>query len=397
MIFKKEHFQKYDSYIYFVLILGIFISAFYIFSGIFVINNAKPKTIVLENNLFENDFPNNHEMELQVESIYQFSISYPAWNFNIVDNNSLVFTTIQQRGKEDAVSGIYLLSTSNNKIVEIDRKDAYVHNLAVSLDGQKLLYSLSNKENTGEETYVYDLQEKEIQKTFDGTVNQILPNASGYIGTLDEYLFIQDLNTNERKNIISLREFEEKIGSPDFIKKDSLSPLLKGFRFWNFKISTDGNSIYFMGPYEDRSATYRIDLKDENSLKILTEGKIIDFTVLNNRNLMIQGSIQEEEGIFLYNIEDKNIKTIIKGNIDHFDITSDGRLAYILQNNKGIKELHVAYYDGDEIRFDEIIYIDSKYANFLKWSRSGNHLFYVNDNLGGSEILRFTLNIGQET
>ncbi|HWQ42735.1 MAG TPA: hypothetical protein VN456_11970 [Desulfosporosinus sp.] len=83
---------------------------------------------------------------------------------------------------------------------------------------------------------------------------------------------------------------------------------------------------------------------------------------------------------------------MIKGILSSFDITYDGKIAYIANNSKKISELHVAYLENNTLKYDEIVYTDLSYVTFLEWSQNAKMLFCISDNLNGSSkssIFRF--------
>ncbi len=381
-IFKKGYFKKYESLIIFVLALGVFVLTFYILSNNFT-DTTKPKTIILDKSIFE-DNTLRPELKLVVESLDKFSSPYHIGNINILDSTSLLFTPLEDRGKGGFFS-IQLLNIVNKTVHQIVNENAYT--FSPSPDGKSLLY---NTINATRETQIYDLEKQEVVKSFKGTGHQILPDGNRYIGMDEDNLFIQEIESGMKKNIISLSAFYEKQKGTQEIYESINGINVKYYlRPTDYKFSIDGNKVYFLASYGNGVAIYMLDLNNDNSLEVLSTGFVVDFTLVSSRNLMLRGNINGEEGIFIYNTEDKTYKTIIKGNIYYFDITSDGKLAYILQNKKGSNELHIAYYDGEMIKSDEIIYIDTNYVTFIGWTKGGNQLYYVSDNIGRSEILRF--------
>ncbi|AOT70591.1 TolB-like translocation protein [Geosporobacter ferrireducens] len=385
-IFKKGYFKKYQSLINFVLALGVFVFTFYILSNSFI-DTTKSKTIILDKSIFD-DNTLRPELKLVVESLDKFSSPYHILNINILDSNSLLYITLEDREKrgsfrENSLS-LQLLNIVNKTAHQIVNENAY--SFSSSPDGKILLYTTGNDTR---ETQIYDLEKQEVVKSFKGTGHQILPDGNRYIGMDDDNLFIQEIESGMKKNIISLSAFYEKQKGTQEINKSINGINLKHLISTKYKFSIDGNKVYFLASYGDGVAIYMLDLNNDNSLEVLSTGFVVDFTLVSSRNLMLRGNINGEEGIFIYNTEDKTYKTIIKGNIYYFDITSDGKLAYILQNTKGSNELHIAYYDGEMIKSDEIIYIDTNYVTFIGWTKGGNQLYYVSDNISRSEILRF--------
>lgn len=376
-------FKKYGGYIIFISILGIFILGFLILSSIYTFNTMKPRTVVLENSLFSSSSATDIKTDLQIKNVIKLDTPYPVWNPRILDNNSLVFRTAEQSGKRYNYK-ICALNINTNIMSEIDSKNSY--ELLVSPDGKKVLYFDSSLEKGIFKTYLYDMQTKEVRKTFDGSASLMLPDGNRYIGMLNDSLFIQDINTGERENLLTVAEFYQKTGP---LWATQPSPMVSQ-KLWNFKFSSDGHKIYFIGPYVEGTAVYMLDLENKNSLEVLLKGRIIGLAALSNGNLLLHGNINGEDGFFIYNMQNKGYKNLLRGNIYHFDITSDGNMAYISNNNKGIAELHVAHLSDATIESDKIVYSDIKNVSFLEWSRNGKVLFCVSDRMNESNIFRFT-------
>lgn len=105
-----------------------------------------------------------------------------------------------------------------------------------------------------------------------------------------------------------------------------------------------------------------------------------------------QALIRFIQGTYLYDRQAKACKLLIKGILSSFDITYDGKIAYIANNSKKISELHVAYLENNTLKYDEIVYTDLSYVTFLEWSQNAKMLFCISDNLNGSSkssIFRF--------
>ena len=375
--------KKYGSHIIYVSILGIFTLGFFILSSVYAFNTMKPRTVVLENSLFSSNSPTDTKIDLQIKNVIKLDTPYPVWNPRIVDNNSLVFRTAEQGSKRYNYK-ICALNINTNIMFEIDSKNSY--ELLVSPDGKKVLYFDSSLEKGIFKTFLYDMQTKEIRKTFDGSASLMLPDGNRYIGMLNDSLFIQNISTGERENLITITEFHQKAG---LLWTTQLIPMVNQ-KLWNFKFSSDGHKIYFIGPYVEGTAVYMLDLENKNSLEVLIKGRITGLASLTNGNLLLHGNINGEDGIFIYNMQNKGYKNLLRGNIYYFDITSDGNIAYISNNNKGIAELHVAHLGDTTIESDKIVYSDIKNVSFLEWSRNGKMLFCVSDRMNESSIFRFT-------
>lgn len=372
---------RYKSNIILISILGLFILAFYALSNLFILNSERPKTIVLEKGLFDEGIKNELNIP-RVEGIDLYDIGDVAWTYSFIDNSRMFYSTIKtSNGEYNRVSKIVNFNNGDT-IAEFDYKNALDHVLSNS--GELLMYSIPVSGTSFVRTYILDIQENKIINDFEGGGMGFMPNEEGVIFMREENLYLRDLKTSQDKFLFKLDEIPLNDDIKFKITKD-----YGMYRAISLQFSADGHLIYFLTPYKAGNAIYRLNLEEQNKLEALVTGNIYAFNLLNNRSLLMMGKIDDENGIFIYSTEGKRDKAIIKGEVIKYDITADGRLAYVLRDDKGVYELHIAYYDGDKVKADEVIYIDTRYVAFLGWSKTDNTLFYTIDSLKGTEILRF--------
>ena len=162
---------------------------------------------------------------------------------------------------------------------------------------------------------------------------------------------------------------------------------------YDFKVSTDESTIYFKVDFgEDYSIIYSLNL-DSKDINTVLSGRIEDFSLLDKDKLIIQGKIDNNEGLFIYNTKDQLTQELISENVSFFDLSSDGKLAYITINASGINELRISHYDGDKFKASNIAYISSTYIDFLQWNPSGDELLYISDNMDRLELLLFQIKL----
>lgn len=439
---KKKHVLKYSFLV--IILIGIFISI-YLPINTLTYRNREPKTFILNNDLFQNDFSYNLESDFQMENVIRLNLPWSLWNlrdFNFINNSSFVFTLKQSSGSGDKSNVMNQLNIDSNQNYDVNELAYMVTSPIVTPDGKTLLFSPID--NNG--THIFDIEKKEITNTLDDTVYNILSDRKQYLLISDGMLIMQDMNTNKRQSLISIEKLEQ-ILYEDYINNiksnaqlpleerfydielivdfhgyerqveyileevlqeqyedsgyewpmdDSNSEGISFFPFmylnpWNFQTSTDESKIYFKVDFGPSISTlYSLDI-DTKQVNKLLEGNIVDFTPVDNDKLIIQGSLGAHEGLFLYNIQSNLTEQIINTDVQLFDISSDGKLAYITTNTSGTNELRVAYYDGKELKGDNIVYISSEYIDFLQWSPSGEELFFIRDNIGTSELLMFKI------
>ncbi len=378
-------FKRYLNYIIFALILGLFISGFYALIYIYALNTRSPKTVVIKSSSLNDTSSANSKVDLQIKSVNKLDSAYNISNPVIIDNSTLAFTTIKQED-EEYNGEICDFNIDTNTISEIDNKLA--KGLHVLPDKKGLIYYVSDDENSDSKTYLYDFESKKISKTFDGSVCEIAPDSSTYIGMIKDNLFMQNINTGERKNIINIKEFVQEAGLNLKINLGYLKKM-EDLKLRNFRFSLDGKRIYFIGSHENEFALYMINLDNNNSLEVLAIGDITDLTPLKDGNLIFYGNINGDYGMYLYNINTREYKLLVNSNISGLDVTAEGKVAYISSNNDRINELHTAYLNNDIIESDNRIYSDLKNVRLLKWSNDGKILFCINSGLNVSSILRF--------
>lgn len=428
----KNNLYKYSYLI--IILVGIFVSI-YILIRSFSYENREPKTIALDNNLFQDDFSNNLESGIQMENVIRLNFPWSIWNledFNFINNTSFVFTLNQFSGDEDKLNVMNKLSIYSNQSYDIDELAYNVTNPIIMQDEKTLLFHPINSNIT----HVFDIETKEIIDTLDGMVYKVLSEKKQYLLIHNGMLIIQDMNTDKRQRLIYLEELNQ-ILYDDYIKNmesgtqlpleeifydtgviiesegqrynftheniiyelpmdDSDHEDVYSFPFmnlnpWDSQISSDESKIYFKVDFGLHSSTiYSLDMNTKQ-INTLLEGEIIDFSSIDNDKLIIQGNIDDNDGLFIYNIQDSLIEEMISTDVHLFNMTSDGKLAYITTNASDISELRVAHYDGEELKVNNFAYISSQHIDLLQWNPSGEELFYISDNVGTSELLIFKM------
>ncbi|MBD0384674.1 hypothetical protein [Paenibacillus sedimenti] len=374
--------EKYRSYLLFASILGIFLSGFFLLNSLFAWNSKDIRTVVLDKNLFHRESPINRGEELSIKKVTKLDTPYPIWDAGLINSHSLVLS-IPDYGAKTKQDKLISLNLNTNTYTELFAVGG-THFL-LSPDGKNLFAHAPHSVNAIPKTAVYEIQTKGIQNTFDGLPLSMLPDSNRYLGLSDDSLFVQNINTGERIIVMTLADTSPKSGV-----RENLQPE------WFIKMadfiipSLDGRSVYFLGRYGDSTALYRIDLTTANSVDLLITGDILDFAPLENGKLLISGTINGIDGLFLFNMQDKTHKLLAQGNISDVHVAPDGKIAYISVKEKKISELHVARLLVDSIELDKLVYSDMKNISFLKWDRLGNMLYCVSVGLNESSILRFS-------
>ncbi|WP_251553944.1 hypothetical protein [Neobacillus muris] len=369
--------KKWNGPIFFVFILAIFIVGFMSFNHFYGLK--KTETFVLNKSLFQTSSPTNDDMNPKLEDVSKLNTPYPIWSPAVVDDQSILFSTANRDGKQADQNILYKLNTTNHSKEMI--YDHLYNGLTVSPDGKILLFSSFDHSTEMTKTHLYDLQTKQITKTFTGFPWKFSNDNTHYVGEQNGTIFINDINTEERKELINRGE-----ASSELYK---LAKALQTVKLFNFIFSPDGNKVYFMGYSAEGTGIYSVHLKNNTLMKVINfDGAITKLVPLADGNLLLSGSIKGEKGLFLLNPSTQKYKHLIHGTINNFDINPDGKLAYTMVENGD--NLHAAMLKKDTINYDEVLYRGLEYCSFIKWSQSGNTLFCISDQINESSIYRFT-------
>ncbi len=390
----KKNLKKHKNTIGLAVFLGLLVLAFNVATNIFVLNNSRSKTFVLDRRLFE-DSRNNELKTLKVEGVDLIEIGRNIWDLKDIDNATIIYSTDVISSKENRQVMQIVDFNHKDTMVQLEITNAYGY--VVSNDGKRVMYVVIEQDSKAETTYILSLEDNSIIAIFEGRGLVFLPGDEEIVLIKEGYLYRQDLISGSIQRLAELSK-----EATDFIILDKIEAL-NGYYIVDYKEKVTykrfspvelqavvrGNKLYFMGADLEGMAIFSLDLEVENSLEVLVKGAIFEFDILSSRRILFRGRVNEVEGIYLYDTEKKSYQLVIKGTVLQYAIASDGRLAYVLQNDRGNYELHIAYYDGDEIIADEIIYKDNSYAIYLSWSRGENKLFYGNRSVKGSQIYRF--------
>jgi Tol biopolymer transport system component len=378
--------KKHSKYIFLILILGTFISSFYIVSYIYTSNNKNPKTVVLESNLFKNNLINDKVEELNIEKVLRVDTDYSIFTPYVLDTDSVIFQTIDNNSNK-----IYILDMNNNVTEAHINKDGYIGNINISEDGKKLIYSSYDPPKTIDyniksgtaKMYLYDFEEKKNTEIMNSSLYaSLITKNNKFIGVNDDYLFSKDLKTGETKNLLNIN---------DIIS----SEISKSKGRYNLISSKDENIIYFLvqshkNSSEIYSKIFKVKVDNGDIWEDTMEGEIYKLIPLNDGNFIFSGEIKGNNGIFIYNVENKSYKNIKSGNIFNVELTEDNtKISYEIYNSNGISELHAATFKKDKIESDIIAYSNLKYSTSFKWSKDGNRLFLFTNSNRGTTIYRF--------
>ncbi|WP_026883962.1 hypothetical protein [Clostridium akagii] len=364
---KKFKTIKIASFIGLVIILSGFIIGFFIFSNLYSYGNKNSITTTLDRSLFNVKTSNNEENHIVVDKITKLIIPYIFIDYDFLDINTIAFTSLDKNDNTSYVkTSIYDIRKKLLTYKSNDENPTNGSKIHISMDGKMILTSYKNNNIKLNKTSIYDVSAKKLLKTFGGVATSAwLPDNSGFVG-IDNYLFVQNIRTNERKNLFKLPEDVKLLFKENLI----------------LKISEDGERACLS--YNNN--VIMVDIRTGKLIKLIMPGPII---ALNDKNIVIACSaINNDYGLYLYDIKNKSYKKIsVYNKFFNVDISPSGKkIVYGALTNDGKTEIHVAYLNNDKIINDVVIYKDLKDIINLRWSRDSQMLYFVTQNVSTIEM-----------
>lgn len=432
-------------YIRLTVLIGVFVLFLHFFINNISFENRKPKTFILDKDLFRDGVYDGLSGGFQVENVTRLSLPWSIWDLqdlDFINTQSLIFTLDRSLEGGDRLNTINHLRLYNNENYDSTELAHNITNSVFLQDEMTLLFSPINSNCT----HVYRLDRKMITETLDGIVYKLLPNKKKYILNSNDVLYLRDMDDDEKKELISIEDLEDRLNkdykrilereakhlldrryaemgltietgeyegkSYDHVLEKSLIEYYqaggegwradqsrnKGLYYlpfiylnpWDFQASADESKIYFKVNFGLYTSIYALDT-ETYQIKSVLEGNILDFKPLDNDKLIILDNEDEDRRLYIYDIQDEEIEELISRDVLNFDVTPDGKLVYIRIDSSGIYELRAGHYLGDGLKAHNTVYLSSEYIAFLKWSLSGGEFYCVNDSIGRAELLRFKI------
>lgn len=404
---RVDKLKKYNNYTVMLLIFGFFVSVFYCLNYIYALESKNKKIVLLDKSLFNTSSLLGEETNIfKVDKVSKLDLEREIYNVEKLENNSITFTTTDGENN-DVICTLNLskdtLKEDGSKVVPSDKnklgtnnfnvlykaKGSSIGNYNVSEDGKKIMFfgphsSLYNNGNT----YLYDVDGKNLTQMQEKSYSNLIIQNNKYIGINDEYLFIKNLDSGKIDNLKSTKDIisrNSNISSKNIGKYNLFLSKNKKYAYLIVLIPQNGNEIL--------SNIYQINLENEELSEEVIKGNINKVIKLLDGNFIFWGQIAGENGLFIYNIQTKNYKNLVQGNISDIDITRDNkRISYIDVNKDGSSKVHVGLFNKDRIMSDTVIYNDPKYGLHTMWSNDGNKLYYFSFYDSRTRIYSFFLN-----
>ncbi|CUU49685.1 TolB family protein [Clostridium beijerinckii] len=403
---RVDKLRKYNNYTVMLLIFGVFVSAFYCLNHMYALESKIKKLVLLDQSLFSTSSLLDEETNtFKVEKVSKLDLEREIYNFQKLEDNYIAFTTTDAENN-DVICTLNLskdtLKEDGSEVVPSDKNKLGIDNLNVlykvkgssigkynvSEDGKKIIFfapesSLFDNGNV----YLYDVDGKKLTQMQEKSYINLIIGNNKYIGINDEYLFVKNLDSGKIDNLKSTKDIISSNSNRSSKNKGKYNLLLSANKEYACLIALipDGDEVL--------SHIYQINLENEEISEEAIQGSINKVVNLLDGNFIFSGQIEGENGIFIYNIQTKNYKNLVQGNISDVDITDDNkRISYIDTNNDGSSKIHVGSFDKDKIMSDTVIYNDPKYGLHTMWSNDGNKLYYFSFYDSGTRIYGFSLN-----
>ncbi|MFB5761364.1 hypothetical protein ACE5LO_13280 [Paenibacillus medicaginis] len=260
-------------------------------------------------------------------------------------------------------------------------------------DRTKIIYTRYKQGSKNPETFTYDWKNGVSQKLGQNQAyKRIFLNENVYVGFDDTGYKEVDLSSGKERELFTYKEFPSRLSR--FVANVSENGVVTNPD--SMTISKDRNHIFMVFALgQNNEGIYRYSLQDDKNDELIVRAEeILQYSLLNNGDIMLNGRVNGTSGIFLYDSSNKEYKMLKKGDFLGFEWDeSRSRLAYMqmLDEQRSKNELHVAYLRNDILQSDTIIYRNIQSFYKLTWLEDS--LFVGGSTLDSSEIYRFTFKV----
>ena len=358
--------KKFNIIMMIALALVFLIIIIFLYKGSFL---TKFKTIQLDNALFNSNVLSKDVKVKNIKKIAEVSI---LDDINWYSDDEIFLSA---RNKEKKISFKYDLASLNIKNGSFSKILSGLSNYyRISPNKEKIVY------------YDYNSLEKKIMKSYDikskSTVSVSVkyndaflawvPDSSGYIGISDGYLYKYDFVDKTRKNILDCKK----------------NNIYNNMRMIN--ISRDGRKFYTLNFNAERntSTINSVDLKSPKAVSKIIEGRILNYELLNNEALIINGEFDGKKGIYYYDINKKKLDILVNGYCYDFKLSSDKtKIAYSKINDSDIYILCSAEINKNKIQNNIEVFNNNNYITYFEWNSISNKLAFVVSQYGVKDYL----------
>ncbi|WP_315794675.1 hypothetical protein [Paenibacillus sp. BIC5C1] len=363
-------------------LLIVFVGGIFGIGSLFSIGHGKPRTVILPDKQFNSRLAPPPSSTIQIESATKLPNDFAIYDFEVADSNTVILNR-----PDRSYTGIKLsqLHMDDNLLKDIATNTEY--GITLSPDQSKMIYSQYRSTQAQKTTYEYDLKTGGYRKLKnDNSYSRVFVGNESYIGYDDLVFNMVDLNTGKKRELYSYDELVAKVAQVSNISSPDDTLIMLD----SYEISRDLSRVYVLVKLKENYAVYSFSLNDKNDITAYTPAQDIQqFKVLKNGDMLIQGMINNEQGLYRYRADTKKFELLVKGPIWSFDLDEEeSRIAYFLTLEGQKNEVHIAYLNDRKLGSDTVIYRNIDYFIKLKWNDS--NLFVVGSSMEKSELYRFS-------
>ncbi|MGV2883101.1 hypothetical protein [Paenibacillus taichungensis] len=379
---KRGFWSRYRDMLMLSGLLIVFVGGIFGIGSLFSIGHGKPRTVILPDKQFNSRLTPPPSSTIQIESATKLPNDFAIYDFEVADPNTVILNR-----PDRSYTGIKLsqLHMDDNLLKDIATNTEY--GITLSPDQSKLIYSQYRSTQAQKTTYEYELKTGEHHKLKnDNSYSRVFVGNESYIGYDDLVFNMVDLSTGKKHELYSYDELVAKVAQVSNISSPDDTLIMLD----SYEISRDLSRVYVLVKLKENYAVYSFSLNDKNDITAYTPAQDIQqFKVLKNGDMLIQGMINNEQGLYRYRADTKKFELLVKGPIWSFDLDEEeSRIAYFLTLEGQKNEVHIAYLNDRKLGSDTVIYRNIDYFIKLKWNDS--NLFVVGSSMEKSELYRFS-------
>ncbi|MEK4063344.1 MULTISPECIES: hypothetical protein [unclassified Paenibacillus] len=373
---------SYRHYMILGLLLLVFILGFYGLSNIYALSSIDSRTVVLKSSQFNTSLISSNTEAFEIKAVTKLTNNYPIYDLQVRDHNNVILSV-----PDNSLSGlkIAVLHLDNNQMSDIAENVEY--GITLTPDAKQLIYSRFEYGGESLRTNVYSLElNKDLkQLNNDNSYSNMFIDHERYLGLSGSDVILTNVSTGEVQQLITYDQLLELIGTA--IGSSNLNGITIR---WDIIQKSGQNKVCFLAEINSSYGIFEMDLKNTSKVKLVAKSEQINqFLVMNNGDFVLQGKINNTDGLFQYNRGTSQFKLLKEGIITNYALQSDeSRIAYFMLNSNQTGDLHTAYLENGSLDSDTVIYQNIHSAQTMKWHE--DDLFIIGSQLSKSEIYRFS-------
>ncbi|KOR26764.1 hypothetical protein [Clostridium sp. L74] len=352
------------------------------------------KVFTLDEESFENNIlKKNRNDTIYLDKVKKIHFEGIGEYCDFIDGNNVMYTTrngddsfVDSRDTKVNYFQINVLNIKENNFKKLNP----VHNksqkfIMASPDKKNLFYSegkdilekdkYEDKNNKEDKNYIYNIKSGRSINVEYKTFLKWMPDSSGYIG-IKENLFLYDVNTNKKINILNEKQIKKLGNIHDIcITKDCKNIFLQCYK--------EEEDFY--------SYIYHVNLDNPKKISFVVKGNIRKIDALDRENLIFTGKFNNERALYIYNIPNGQINRLIDDEVIMFKLSNDiKKIAYVKIDKDGNTNLYAANIHKNTIGQSLMLYKDIYIKNNnLNWSENSKELIasFYEDNEDSHKLM----------